>query len=271
MMPTRFRLLPALLCFAFVALIACGGGDAEVADTPTATRNPSSTATPRAANSTATPTLEPTSTSATPTVSTPPPMSTPTPTPVPVPTSSPTPAPTPTPVLGVELVVNGSFEDGVSDAEGWNFFVPGDGRNIQWVTEGAHTGLRAIKITTVNIERPNPQIDSAALLVLEKGKRYLLSAYVRTDQQASFSFGMSWYQDDGVTRAGAQRKPFDKFVSTEWTQIFFTSDTSTFSLYKDASIGHISLNTHNQAGVAPPDVKELTLYIDDISFRAIIE
>lgn len=246
------RILFCIFGILILASIACGEGEAKVADT-----------------STATPSLGPTSTSTVETASSPTPS--PTPTPIPAPTLSPTPPPTPTPVLGVELAVNGSFEDGVSDAEGWIFYASGDRQDIQLMTEGAHTGQRAIKITSANTDRPSPEINSTPLLVLEKGKRYQLSAYVRTDQQASFSIGMSWYQDDGVTRAFAVSKEYKNFEHTEWTRIFHTSDTSQSSIYKDASLGYIYVHNHNQASVNPSEVKEFTLYLDDVSLREIIE
>ena len=152
-----------------------------------------------------------------------------------------------------------------------DFYASGDRQNVQLLTGGTHTGQRSIKITSANTVRPDPNIESTPLLVLEKGKRYQISAHVRTDQQASFSIDMAWYEDDGVTRTFAASKEYKNFVSPEWTRISHTSDTSQSSIYKDASIGYIYVHNHTQTGVDPSEVKEFTLYVDDISLREIIE
>lgn len=231
MTSTRPGAVVVLACLALVGLVACGSGDAKATDTPTVAA---------------------------------------TQTPVPAPTSTPTPAPTPTPVLGAELVIDGSFENGVAVPDGW-IFQSADGQNLRWVTGESHAGQRSIKFTTANVDPPSPQLEKSPFLILEKGKKYMLSAYMRTDEQATFSFGMSYIKDDGTTPTGSQVKPFNDFVSTEWTQITVLVDPSTFPIYENPSIASIVLRTHNQAGVAPADAKEFTLYVDEVSLREIIE
>ena len=152
----------------------------------------------------------------------------------------------------------------------WAYIPTGDDWTIEWITEGAHSGQRALKISSLSVDRPNPSIDSTPPFELEKGKKYQLSAYVRTDQAGPFSLGMSWFEDDGVTRAGGQRSEDADFASTEWTQVFVSVDSSNFSFYPNASIGNISILAH-MAGTLSTSVRQVTLYIDDVSFREIIE
>lgn len=224
---TRTRSLGSLVVgfFALAAVVACGGGDDNVAATPTSDPGQGGTATP---------------------------------------------GPTATPALGADLVINGSLEDGVSEPDGWTL-VTVDGQNLQWQTGDSRSGQSLIKFTTRNTGPPSPQLQTSVPLVLEKGKAYMLSAYMRTDQQVEFSFGMSWFEDDGVTRAGGQVRQFSDFIPTEWTQVSTVVDSSTFPLYENASIGLIVLRTNDQTGVDPSQAREFTLYVDDISLREIIE
>lgn len=254
--------LLVLASIAVIALVACGGDDDEVTASPTTDVAVTPSSTVAIATSTIGATTVPTATLVPPT---------PTVTPVPpAPTATPFPTATLTPVLGVDLAVNGSFENGATDPDNWTFFA-GDPLNVRWITSNANTGQRALKLTSPSNDQQIAEIQAAVPLILEKGKTYQIAAFVRTDQQVAFSLGMSWFEDDGQTPAGAATKPFNNFVSTEWTQIFVTADGSTFPFYDDPSIGAISLNIHSQQDVAPADVMEFTLYIDDITFREIIE
>ena len=231
----------ALACIALIAFAACGGDDAdETSPTPEPTASATPTATPVPGTPTPTATPAPTATA----------------TPSPVPTATSTPTATPTPVLGVDLAVNGSFENGATEADGWILTELEGPRTVELVTDGARTGQRAIKITASNTSTPNPGIFSTPKFTIEKGSRYVFSAYVRTDAQASFGLSTSWYEDDGVTGIGGLTKNFQNFTSTEWTLVESVIDLSEIPRYADATIGYLNIYTFNQTVSDPSEAQE---------------
>ena len=166
-------------------------------------------------------------------------------------------------VLGVELISNGNFENGLSRASGWELRSRDDGQVAKWVTGDEVVGRYLSISAPVVIEASWPQAAMTTEFQVRPGIRYLLSMNTRSDD-LGLLLPMVWFNDASGQPIEGRGPGVWTVTSSDWTREEFQLAASANAV---TAFVIVRLALNDQMTTEPT----LSVAVDDVSLREVLE
>ena len=165
--------------------------------------------------------------------------------------------------LGPELVANGSFENGLSRASGWELRSRDDGQVAEWLTGDEVVGRYLSISAPVVIEASWPQAAMTTEFQVRPGTRYLLSMNTRSDD-LGLLLPIVWFNDAAGQPIEGRGPGVWTVTSSDWTREEFQLVSSAGAV---TAFVLVRLALNDQMTTEPT----LSVAVDDVSLREILE
>ena len=165
--------------------------------------------------------------------------------------------------LGPELVANGSFENGLSRASGWELRSRDDGQVAEWLTGDEVVGRYLSISAPVVIEASWPQAAMTTEFQVQPGTQYFLSMNTRSDD-LGLLVPIVWFNDASGDPIEGRGPGVWTVTSSDWTREEFQLVSSAGAV---TAFIHVRLALDDEMTNEPT----LSVAVDDVSLREVLE
>lgn len=174
-----------------------------------------------------------------------------------------TPTPTPTLALGPELVVNGSFEEGI--LESWELHLEAN-QKIEISEVAANTGLRSLRMFTALDVSNWPGLDLLDGFPVEAGARYRFGAVSQHSEFGPVQVLLRLVDAEGMVFTSFSNSSDMASQDGEWLDV-----SSVVTVPERAVNAYISVQLRIAPGAGEDPIEFLALFVDDVSVRKVLE